>query len=1643
MPLDEVDLFYDTNEGIGGTPYPNFIATRTASDLSYQWTVPDAIGDKLRVNIRDHNGTTNTIEDTSDTNFEVRGKLELLEPPYAGAEGNVLLITSTKTISWQKWGNITSVKLEYATDGGTVYHSLNWDGEVEGSEVVVSTSGTAPYPKTYTYDWTIPDNASTTVKVKVTNYVDSNVSDETGDSPYLIIRGGFEWVNPDPAAAEVAWPVDSYQTLEWNTFGTINWIVIEYSTTLGAAGEWKPVTGGAIAKPATDQYSWQIPDDIANPVYLRIYQDGDEATEAVVTNVKIHGTLELTRPDGTEHWRVNTTEAINWDMHGSINLVKLEYSKVGGGSDVNYLPPNGDVIYASTPGGPQTADWNIPPEAISANAMIRITDISDPTVQDESVSFKIKASFTVTNPDSADTLVVDAPETIVWQTNGSVSEVNLYYWRESISDWVLINETGPVTNNGSYPWTVADNISNNVQIRVADANDPDAYGDSEVFKITGELTLTSPWDGDKLKVGSIEPIMWDRHGSIDEVYLDYHDGVVWHSILTATDDPEIPNEGSFAWEVPDNLTDQARLRITGVGFPSITHTTSGFFKIMGGFTVNYPNGGEALLVGSTPNITWISTSSSTNIPNVSIDYSVESGAEGTFTNSITVSTPNDGSHPWPITTDVPVCGTVRVRVSDATDPDAYDDSNTDFNIRASFTLLEPNGDPDPDQTDHWVIGREHTIQWVCVGTLADVKLEYSLTGNFLTSKHTIGVVPNIAAFDWTIPAQTGSGASLISDNVKIRVSDPDDPEAYDDSDNDFRITTGFIMISPNGGTPPTYEDSEVLKVGGSFNITWSCTSPQSDVPQVVLKYSTDGGASFPNIITATDNDGFYTWNNIDDNISDEVKVRVSDMSDDTAFDASDANFNISADFTLLGPNGGGGQELTVGEFYDVTWSCEGSVTSVQLDYSKDDFTTPIPIIASTSNDGSHPWKVPNDPNATSKVRVMSTLDSKAFDESDDYFSIVVGVLVLDAPVGGERWVTREDHLIEWRTVSGSIPLVNIDYSKDDFVSDVHSVVADYANTTPSNSYLWNIPDDRSTTVRVRVSDVRDETVNSISNEFTIDYYTVEFSVIDLLTGEDLALLSLEATSNKGDDWIGDKMPGNPDAPLGSPVTFEWPYGSWSALWSKLEYGDKQVSFMLDRDLLLTDPAWGWNPDPLVEDGAGVIHLETLAIHIWRAYSDFAYDPVTDTLSVTSWLERDGFVVTGGKQADVYIYDPTTGAELHHLTDTTRDSAGFFYTQWSGTGLEAGKVYSTITDITNISDAHFKTPDSFSITEETKLQDVQNTVTTVLDKPISDVETGIQNKLDLQTIIIQQEMADQALLIDQRMDEQEDIIIQKTDEMADAIDDSLTSFETKTTTAITKLESGAEKAVEAGEELEATAKKYSWKAVVAPDPAITGDEITLSLQGQSGKFPLLDIYSWDNKPIISRWIMTEVSSGRYVFEFTADNRFMAGKAYTYIITESDTGGIVTGSGMVEEMSITTLAGLTAAAPEAARTAKKILEAMKSVEAALGAEDGVSIALTLKNLHESIEELPELINQEGASAVVTSAINDISDKLDEIASQEGFDISNMLEEKLSESPTIKAIRSKTDAIEAVVALLRALFEAKFGGMDTPIVSTTLTY
>ena len=52
-----------------------------------------------------------------------------------------------------------------------------------------------------------------------------------------------------------------------------------------------------------------------------------------------------------------------------------------------------------------------------------------------------------------------------------------------------------------------------------------------------------------------------------------------------------------------------------------------------------------------------------------------------------------------------------------------------------------------------------------------------------------------------------------------------------------------------------------------------------------------------------------------------------------------------------------------------------------------------------------------------------------------------------------------------------------------------------------------------------------------------------------------------------------------------------------------------------------------------------------------------------------------------------------------------------------------------------------------------------------------------------------------------------------------------------------------------------------------------------------------------------------------------------------------------------------------------------------------------------------------------------------------------MSTLLERGLSESPTLKELRLKTDQVNTVIELMRKIFEAKLGGLDDPIVSTTL--
>jgi len=84
----------------------------------------------------------------------------------------------------------------------------------------------------------------------------------------------------------------------------------------------------------------------------------------------------------------------------------------------------------------------------------------------------------------------------------------------------------------------------------------------------------------------------------------------------------------------------------------------------------------------------------------------------------------------------------------------------------------------------------------------------------------------------------------------------------------------------------------------------------------------------------------------------------------------------------------GGESWVVGTSHNITWTSEGTVNNVNIDYSTNSGTSWTPVVSDTPNDGTHPWTVPNAPSATCLVRVQEITDGIPTDRSDAVFSIV-------------------------------------------------------------------------------------------------------------------------------------------------------------------------------------------------------------------------------------------------------------------------------------------------------------------------------------------------------------------------------------------------------------------------------------------------------------------------------------------------------------------------------------------------------------------------------------------------------------------------------------------------------------------------------
>jgi len=90
--------------------------------------------------------------------------------------------------------------------------------------------------------------------------------------------------------------------------------------------------------------------------------------------------------------------------------------------------------------------------------------------------------------------------------------------------------------------------------------------------------------------------------------------------------------------------------------------------------------------------------------------------------------------------------------------------------------------------------------------------------------------------------------------------------------------------------------------------------------------------------------------------------------------------------TLLAPNGG--ESWGVGSIQNIIWNSTGAIANVKLEYSINNGTNWTTIIASTTNDGSESWTIPNAVSNQCLLRISDAADGNPVDASDAVFAII-------------------------------------------------------------------------------------------------------------------------------------------------------------------------------------------------------------------------------------------------------------------------------------------------------------------------------------------------------------------------------------------------------------------------------------------------------------------------------------------------------------------------------------------------------------------------------------------------------------------------------------------------------------------------------
>ncbi|MEW6026269.1 MAG: hypothetical protein AB1599_03115 [Planctomycetota bacterium] len=478
-----------------------------------------------------------------------------------------------------------------------------------------------------------------------------------------------------------------------------------------------------------------------------------------------------------------------------------------------------------------------------------------------------------------------------------------------------------------------------------------------------------------------------------------------------------------------------------------------------------------------------------------------------------------------------------------------------------------------------------------------------------------------------------------------------------------------VTVSADAITVTYPAGSESLKVGQPITLTWNT---EGAIPTVNIEYSKDDFVSDINAITSTaDNIGVYVWNVPDDITQDFiVKTRVSSSAMPSISDTSVA-FKIIADINVISPDGG--ERWISNRTETISWAITGTVPTVAIYYSTNNFAGENLSVITTTNTGSYLWQIPDRGGLKdqSKVRICDSRDLTAYGQSPDYFRIdyyYITFNVLDS-------VTREPmRTMTYQDPTRSLTIypvssgVVVPYPYGPNHNSIFTKMG-YIDTGVDN---WDADNDKVYTITMEGS-----VVHTWQIPVTFNYEPSNNSMTVTAWFTKDGLMMPVYSPNTGERLLTNIRIDIYDQSNNLVKTLE----------SNTPNDDGVFTIPWSNTLLQINKTY-WAKSEITYSGSPYKSASTFEIdfgaggttHIWEAKGNVNYNISTNRLEVTSWLTYDGLIIAAPDNVNITITD-YANTPVYTLASSTHDTWGVFRTTWNNPGLDNYQTYAAYIEIT--------------------------------------------------------------------------------------------------------------------------------------------------------------------------------------------------------------------------------------------------------------------------------------------------------------------------------------------------------------------------